>query len=64
MYQYATSIAGAPRFAERFLSGDDAARVAFLEVVKACSSDDPYAILNEPASTSPPLNPTGPPSAG
>lgn len=45
VYQYATSISGAAWFAERFLGGDDSARIAFLDVLKAGGSDDPYAIL-------------------
>lgn len=45
VYQYATSISGAAWFAEKFLNGDDSARVAFLEVLKAGGSDYPYEIL-------------------
>ncbi|MEL6547762.1 MAG: M3 family oligoendopeptidase, partial [Myxococcota bacterium] len=45
VYQYATSISGAAWFAEKFLSGDDSARVAFLNVLKAGGSDYPYDIL-------------------
>lgn len=47
VYQYATSISGAAWFAERFLNGDDSARVAFLEVLSAGGSDYPYEILTE-----------------
>ncbi len=47
VYQYATSISGAAWFAEKFLNGDDSARVAFLNVLKAGGSDYPYEILKE-----------------
>ncbi|MEM6531348.1 MAG: oligoendopeptidase F [Myxococcota bacterium] len=45
VYQYATSISGAAWFAEKFLNGDDSARVAFLNVLRAGGSDYPYDIL-------------------
>ena len=47
VYQYATSISGAAWFAEKFLNGDDSARVAFLDVLKAGGSDYPYEILKK-----------------
>lgn len=45
VYQYATSMAGAAWFAERFLAGDTQVRDNFVEVLSAGGSDYPHEIL-------------------
>lgn len=45
VFQYATSISGAAWFADKFLSGDESARVALVDVLKAGGSDYAYQIL-------------------
>ncbi|NOZ79618.1 MAG: oligoendopeptidase F [Acidobacteria bacterium] len=45
VYQYATSIAASSLFAERVLEDGARARDAYLAVLKAGGSDDPYTIL-------------------
>jgi oligoendopeptidase F len=47
VFQYATSISGAPWFSERLLNGDAAVRDDFLNVLKAGGSDYAYAILKK-----------------
>ena len=47
VYQYATSLAAAAQFADRVLSGDEAARVDYLNVLKAGGSRYPYELLRE-----------------
>jgi len=45
VFQYATSISGAAWFADKFLSGDESARIALVNVLKAGGSDYAYEIL-------------------
>ena len=47
VFQYATSIAGGTRFAERFLTGDDQARDDYLAVLSAGGSRYAYELLQE-----------------
>ena len=47
VFQYATSIAGGTRFAERFLTGDDQARDDYLAVLSAGGSRYAYELLRE-----------------
>ncbi|MEO0368675.1 MAG: oligoendopeptidase F [Pseudomonadota bacterium] len=45
VFQYATSMSGAAWFAEKFLSGDESARDALIQVLKKGGSEDAYQIL-------------------
>ena len=47
VFQYATSIAGGTRFAERFLTGDEQARDDYLAVLSAGGSRYAYELLRE-----------------
>lgn len=47
VFQYATSIAGGTRFAERFLTGDEQARDDYLAVLSAGGSRYAYELLQE-----------------
>ncbi len=47
VFQYATSISGGTRFAERFLTGDDQARDDYLAVLSAGGSRYAYELLRE-----------------
>jgi len=47
VFQYATSIAGGTRFAERFLTGDEQARDDYLAVLSAGGSRFAYELLRE-----------------
>ncbi len=47
VFQYATSIAGGTRFAERFLAGDEQARDDYLAVLSAGGSRYAYELLRE-----------------
>ena len=47
VFQYATSIAGGTRFAERFLNGDEQARDDYLAVLSAGGSRFAYELLRE-----------------